>query len=556
MSLPKHERYFSQYKPHDFYWGLGIENETYIEMGKSTTLAPFVVNKQKRERYSVDYWTLYKPNVTKEVCAAWLQSLPEKENTVLKIPVLANGHTLARTDRFGEPKTTYEKVPKPNKKFCGTTLLEDLCAKNAEVFREGREVWWTLDGDTVEFMTQNFYNVQMEDVVDELLGLKTRWMDAFCAALKTLEREDGLRMSPKWPEKNYGLAVFLTNRNNIAIFNNGTYHFNLTIPTLLDKEARIANMTQFRARHQSAARLFQWISPFLVAQFGSPEVMGQLVPTAAKFPKGSQRLCASRYVSVGTYNTEEMEPGKILLIDNNPGDHAWYDTIYSDPNAVYNRLQQIGVDINYNKHWNHGLEFRIFDWFPEALIPDLFRLLIWMLDESLLKGQLENPKKNKVWNDFLARAVIEGANTCMTALEVELFRGVLNTPFVVNMKIQDAYDLLWKTWSERWNWSTGTCTELMIRVPLDIPIKEKTIYNTLTPKSISRVTSTSSLVIKVDRETQTDIESRIDIIITGQSGQSEEVVIPQESETEQAMNELVNEISTAPIVTAKPWWCC
>ena len=31
-SYIKHKKYYSSYKPNDTYWGIGIENETYIEI--------------------------------------------------------------------------------------------------------------------------------------------------------------------------------------------------------------------------------------------------------------------------------------------------------------------------------------------------------------------------------------------------------------------------------------------------------------------------------------------------------------------------------------------
>jgi hypothetical protein len=468
-SLPKHERYVHSYQPNDYYWGLGIENETYLELDSIQKPISFLLN-QKRERYSVDYWTLYKPNAVTEIIKKYI-----KNHETITLPILLNGHTLAKTDRYGEPQTTYSKTPQPNKRYCGSTLLEDLSGVQL-----GKEEWWTLDGDTIEFMTQNYYKVKMEDVLQELGQLKQNWLNSLRNGLSLLNCENVLKGNVCYPRKNYGFAIFLTNRNNIAIFNNGTYHINITIPTQLNAECKIADMALFKGRHQAAARLFQWISPFFIGKFGSPDVFANLVDktTGKNFPTGSQRLCASRYVSVGTYDTNIMTSGKILLIKNQL-ENTWYNTVYNNPNSVYNRLDHIGVDINYNKHWNHGLEFRIFDWFPESLLPNVFRILIWMCDESLRVGNVCNPRDNAIWNTLVARVIMEGTDTILTKYEACEFKRVLDVPLTTSITIQEAYDLIWKTWADRWNRSNGTCSSLMIREPLAIPDIGLTLHNTL-----------------------------------------------------------------------------
>jgi hypothetical protein len=179
-----------------------------------------------------------------------------------------------------------------------------------------------------------------------------------------------------------------------------------------------------------------------------------------------------------------MIPGKILQIENKPGQHGWYDAIYDNPLIGYNRLSQIGVDLNFHKHQNHGLEFRIFDEFPESELPNLFRLLIWMCDEALSRPHIENPKKNTDWNKLLALTVLEGRDAILGAAECATFWTALNlpTPVPQSSPVHDVYELLWVTWCARWNASKGTCTELMIKTPLGKPKSDLTQNNTLVVK--------------------------------------------------------------------------
>ena len=468
INLTKHKRYGDAYLPGDMYWGLGIENETYIELqGGSTHCAEFVKNNQKRERYSVDYWKIYKNGAIPSAMNTWIDTLPLKGNTVIKLPLLLNGHTLTRTDRHGEPMTTYTKYPQPNPKYSGTSLFDDLCRVHPDVFRDGQDVWWTLDGDTVEFMTQNYYCAKMEDIIEELLLHKKRWITAFQSGLESLpDREHVLKRFPVFPSVNHGLAVYLTNRKNVGIFNNGTYHINITLPTLLDKDARIANMKLFEAQHRNAARLFQWITPFLIAKFGSGDVFARLAGSGNRaFPAGSQRLCASRYASAGIYDTDKMETGKVLTKPYEHIDGRWYERIYENAACAYSVLPELGVDINYNKHWNHGLEFRIFDWFPESELSNIFRFLIWMCDESLRYETIEDPRHNREWNTFMSRCVWEGASVRLTECEAAVFSRILDVSHLNVVGVQ-AYMDIWNGWRKRWNTSIGSCTYHMIRHPI------------------------------------------------------------------------------------------
>jgi hypothetical protein len=360
-------------------------------------------------------------------------------------------------------------------------------------------------------MTQAFYCAKLEDVLAELLDAKARWMAALRRGLVALDRELALKKTPAFVQKNYGLAVFLTNRQNVAIFNNGTLHFNITLPTYLDKDARIARPSQFRTVHQNAARLFQWISPLFVARFGSGDVFATLTsrdrPQTQAFPAGSQRLCASRYVSIGTYDTDAMPAGKILTLPHAPTGAAsiWYDRIHANPACSYIPLPEIGLDINFQKHWNHGLEFRIFDWFPESELDGVLRALIWMCDEAN-RGPAPppDPRTDPVWNAVTARVVWEGTDALLTEEEAARFRTVLRVPCMRGgMRVVDAYAALWTTWRRRWNWSKDTYTATLIRSPLPatcedlVPIPAAVVQSVDPVTTVCRAATTTSVVSAV-----------------------------------------------------------
>jgi hypothetical protein len=464
----KHFKYRSVYKPGEIYWGLGIELETYVELENGIQKqAKFVLENQHRERYSVDYWKIYKEGSVKSVINNWIERLPQKENTFIKLPMLMNGHSFTKTDRYGQSSTTYERTSKTNPRFCGKTLLEDLSGTHPEVFG-AQNIWWCFDGDSIEFMTQRFYNATIEDVISELVEYKSHWLTALQTGLHKLsDCEPFLQQNVKWPSKNHGFAIFHTNRNNIAIFNNGTYHFNITLPTYLDKDANIANRELFTRQHMNVARLFQWLSPFLIAKFGSGDIFGRL-NKGVGFPNGSQRCCASRYVSVGMYDTKLAKKGKLVTVPYTRVEGRWYEKIYDNSACCYTILSELGVDINFNKHWNHGLEFRIFDWFPESELENVLRLLIWMCDVALTRAEIPVPQTSDYWNSVLARCVWEGGDILLSADECATFIRIFGVECDSDQSCtaKELYTTIWDNWAKQWNWSQNTCTSKMIRNPL------------------------------------------------------------------------------------------
>ncbi len=502
MSInPKHVKYLNTCIPSEEYWGIGIENETYIEMSDGIEVsAEFILKNKKRDRYCVNYWTQYKPGIVDKTLQTWISELPQGIQTSLRLPLLLNGHTFTKCDKWGEHKTTYETVPRKNPKFGKRTLLEELAILEPDIFGEDvYDTWWTFDGDTIEFMTREFYCAKMEDVIEELIAAKTRWLEGLQNGLEKLgRRETLLRQTPQWPLRNYGMAVFASNRRNVAIFNNGTYHFNFTLPTTLDKEGNIADWPGFIRKHQMAARMFQWLAPFLIAKWGSPDFFANLTKqseTGEQFPAGSQRLAASRYVSLGTFNTQEMPTGKQLLesIDTLKYD-KWRREMYENPTCAYVPLEMIGFDINFHKFTNHGLELRIFDWFSEKNLPEMMRILVWMLDASLECKKISVPQKSEIWNSVAQRAIWHGSSALLSEEECRRFGNVLGVHFPMpicgSISILEAYSIIWEKWADLYNSKKGGCSEKMLRTRLFRPIFPKLfLYSEKNPRKRSIVLS-------------------------------------------------------------------
>jgi hypothetical protein len=116
----------------------------------------------------------------------------------------------------------------------------------------------------------------------------------------------------------------MTNKNNIGICNNGTYHINITLPTELSLcGMKIKDPAAFKTTHRNAIRLIQWIEPLIIALYGSPDILS-CMDNGKRYAKGSLRLKMSRYIGMGTYDTDTMIAGKLLQGDTplTPMGHA------------------------------------------------------------------------------------------------------------------------------------------------------------------------------------------------------------------------------------------
>lgn len=410
ISDKKHEKYFTSYKPGDTFWGIGIENETYFELpNQHKVLGKFIQECHKRERYSVDYYETYLKNFFKQTVAKSISPTVEYD-----LPVLINAHYLTRCDSEGNHITTYEDTPKSNPKFLGKTNI--MLLKEADSYFEEEEGnSYCFDGDTIEFMTLNFYKTTVKNVVNELRNHKVEFLKRLNATNPAFCKGEIL----KYPSKNYGFARMATNMNNVSIFNNGTYHFNFTLPTQLDAKGEIANHKNFVFRHKKAIRFIQFLEPFFIAKYGSGDILSK-TSLGLRFPAGSQRCAASRYISVGTYNTENIEipTGKLLhkersILEKTWRPYHWYNQLYSQIN--YKKGDTIGFDINFNKFKNHGIELRIFDWFSEEYLEDVLRILVHILDLAESTPNMpENPLDSKIWHTITYKALWIRDKTTLT----------------------------------------------------------------------------------------------------------------------------------------------
>ena len=446
--IDKHEKYKKKYGKNDLYWGLGIENEVYLEFEKKENISKkvFLYN-HKRERYSVNYYENYKTDDLKKA----FQYMCEKINDNVHIPLLLNANSFSKTDLNNHSKTLYTKNCEPNPKFNGETLIETL-TKNNEYFKDTMNINWLFDGDTIEFTTNEFYNTHLTNIFNELSRTKNEFIENLNKSFRELHifEENG---KIDFMKLNHPFAMYMTNLNNVAMFNNGTLHYNLTLPTTLDNDGNIIDKKKFINDHAKGIKIIQWMEPFLIGIYGSPDPFSVLnsLNNCDKFSKSSQRCAISRYIGIGTYDTDKMEGGKILTtsvekLEISHLEYWWYNKYYESNG--YNKLKEIGYDINFNKHYNHGIEIRFLDHITDSKkIFESFEFVIYLMDYILDTDEyidtFDNPIKSTVWNNIVLNVIRTGKEYILMEEEKEIYEKIFNIKIKSSTIIDIYYEIYW-----------------------------------------------------------------------------------------------------------------
>jgi len=395
------------------YWGIGLENETYLQFEESLiTTGTFIQDRIGCERYSIDYRKCYKSSsYTSPVETAF------DRNKTYRVSRMINSHSLDKIDLNYQHKTIAGTDPlADNAEYLGKSILENFLETQPYQIRSMLTQKSTpmgsvnFDGDSIEFVTKYFENRTVSESCDELAATKQLFMDK-------LNESAVLEGKLTFPDYNTGLNMFMSNQENIVLFNNGTYHFHLTLPTLTEN-SRIVDYADFDAVHSNAIYLLQWFEPLFIATLGSPDIM-QVISNKfnlkEKFAGGSMRNAMSRYTGVGTFN-KAMDKGKVLtfpvaefrkLLKFKKEENIWWrDQIEAD--LDYELLTDVGLDFNQEKMYQSGFEFRSFDEFPASYLPDVLHAIILICEHSLNLPNVAWAHDSVVWNNLVFRTLKHG----------------------------------------------------------------------------------------------------------------------------------------------------
>ncbi len=403
-------------KQNKYYWGIGIENETYMQFEERLRVSgSFIQEKIGYERYSIDYRKCYKSG---SLALALETAFDKSKNYV--VSRMINSHSLDKLDLNYQHKTlAFTKPLIDNPEYLGKSILEvfleDQPYNIRSMLTQKNNPMGSVnfDGDSIEFVTKYFENRTISDSCEELKATKNLFIDKINASLVLKEKLN-------FPNYNIGLNMFMSNQENLVLFNNGTYHFHITLPTLTEN-SRIADYLNFDAKHANAIYMLQWFEPFFIATLGSPDILGVISTKYnlnENFASGSMRNAMSRYTGVGTFN-KVMAKGKILtykveefrkLLKFGKDENIWWrDQVESD--LEYELLSDIGLDFNQEKMYQSGFEFRSFDEFPSSYLNDVLHAIILICEHSLNLPNITWGHDSIVWNNLVFRALKYGYST-------------------------------------------------------------------------------------------------------------------------------------------------
>ena len=406
-----------------YYWGIGLENETYMQFEESLIVTgAFIQEKIGFEKYSIDYRKCYKP----ESLAPMLKkAFGLNENYT--VSRMINSHSLEKLDvnyqhkmlsvvkSLADITTTTDQNLQPleNPEYLGKSIMELFLEEQPyniqSMITQRNKTMGSVhfDGDSIEFVTKYFENRTIDESCKELKATKKLFLD-------TINDSAVLNGKLNFPDYNNGLNMFMTNQENLVLFNNGTYHFHITLPTLTEN-SRIVDYIDFDNTHSNAIYLLQWFEPFFIATLGSPDIMGVISDKYnldKKFTLGSMRNAMSRYIGVGTFN-KAMPKGKILtykvddfrkLIQFKKEENIWWrDQIEAD--MEYELLSEVGLDFNQEKMYQSGFEFRSFDEFPAEYLNDVLFSIILICEHALNLPDVMWGHDSVNWNNLVFKTL-------------------------------------------------------------------------------------------------------------------------------------------------------
>ena len=424
------------------YWGIGLENETYLQFEESLVVSgQFIQEKMGRERYSIDYLKCYKEGSLGKLLAKAFDT--DKSYSVSQ---MMNSHSLEKLDIHFQHKTIQSAPPLlDNPDYAGKSILELFLEKQPyqiqSMLTQKNNPMGSIifDGDTIEFVTKYYENRTIQESFNELKASKKIFLDK-------LNESKILPGLLTYPQYNIGINMFMSNQKKLVLFNNGTFHFHITLPTLAE-DSRIVDYTAFDQAHHKAIYLLQWFEPLFIATLGSPDIMSVIsdkFDMEEKFAGGSMRNAMSRYTGVGTYH-KSMPKGKVLtfpvdefrkLLNFQKEENIWWrDRIESE--LCYELLSDVGLDFNREKLYQSGYEFRSFDEFPTEYLPEVLHAIVLISEHAQHEEEIEWASNNVIWNNLVFKTLTQGYKTEMNEDEKNEIVRVFNLPASLQNELKE-----------------------------------------------------------------------------------------------------------------------
>lgn len=283
---------------------------------------------------------------------------------------------------------------------------------------------------------------------------------------KLSEYPFGMVRHLKYPVKKNKLQYIL-NKNNITDYN-GSYHLTFTLP-----HTKKTSNDRFIRMHQNFANQLQWLEPLMLTAFFSGD---ELAPGS----DGSRIRGSFRVMMTGWGN---LAGSDVRLFSKGIGRYAKTKTFWRDnlkfkdierlklcypPNPLAIKEKAItSLSSNFRtfgstdpKHPEHresgtkmtppnGVEFRIFDHFPDIHLNSLVSFVSLVAENSRLKKTIGYVYENKIWIDEIHNIMKHGYKTKISKEYIKLLREKLDLKIDTTSII--AFDVFETIYNELWN---------------------------------------------------------------------------------------------------------
>jgi hypothetical protein len=119
------------------------------------------------------------------------------------------------------------------------------------------------------------------------------------------------------------------------------------------------------------------------------------------------------------------------------------------------------MDINYRKHYNHGIEMRFFDWFAEGRLADLLSFLVHICEAALERPESSQAVMSQTWNQFVIDTLRDGAAACITTEVAGMYEKLLGVQLVgKKLNAGEAFEYIFKELKRIYK--SGECVKRML----------------------------------------------------------------------------------------------
>lgn len=272
----------------------------------------------------------------------------------------------------------------------------------------------------LEMVTRDYSNATPENAFEELIQIENTVINTL-RNTKYAKSVKPYLGDIKYPSA--GMYRFVTYESNgelknVATNYLGSYHVNLTLPYKMSTP-----LEKFYEEHIEVARMLQWITPLLVAEFSASDEASFL--DNDQFAEGSYRSALNPHSRPGAALLQFNLPTKRHL----PYRAKWINmasrTMKGYPktpkkcapeNSISNN--RCGTDFRHDtekmsdKH-RFGFEFRIFDNIPAEYIPYMITMVLYVADHAhkyfISQGKkVPLATKSQHWSKAMSEAVTDG----------------------------------------------------------------------------------------------------------------------------------------------------